>query len=66
MEEDFFVEFYDDELNLPPDEFKELLYELHLEYNLEDVTNLLKHFEEVENYELCRVVKDFQDDELKK
>jgi hypothetical protein len=70
MEEEFIhldsVAFYEDDFELHPEEFKILLQDMHEEYDLIDVKPLLKFAEELEAYEICIIIKDFEKNVLGK
>ena len=58
---EFTLEFYEDELDLleTPNELKAYLEEIHKEFDLSDLSDLLRYFEEIEQYEKCSVVVQF-------
>ena len=60
------IEFYEGELELleTPEAFKQWLYDMHEEFDLYDVSELLKYYEEIESYEICSIIRDFQKNEL--
>lgn len=69
MNNDFnldYVEFYEDDFLLHPEEFKILLNDMHKEFELSDVKPLLEYAEELEAYEICRVIIDFENEHIKK
>lgn len=66
METDYYVEFYESDFEATPEAFKAFLYDMHKEYCLENVDALLQLAEDLEKYEICRVISDFIKNELNK
>lgn len=59
-----YLEFYETELDMltTPRMLKVYLTEIHEEYDLSDLSDLLRYFEEIEDYEKCATVRDFAND----
>lgn len=56
-----YLEFYEAELEQlkTPLMLKVYLTEIHEEFELTDLSDLIRYFEEIEEYEKCIVVRDF-------
>lgn len=67
MEQDVLV-FYEGELDLleTPERFKEWLYAMHETYEFYDISDLLDFYEQKENYLICAILRDFQNEITKK
>lgn len=62
------LNFYENELDLldTPELFKKWLYDLHEEFHLYDVSELLKLYEDKEKYDICCIIRLFEIEKLGK
>jgi hypothetical protein len=60
------IAFYEEDFLLHPEEFKILLQDMHDEYDIVDVKPLLEFAIELEAYEICTIIVDFEKEFIKK